>query len=268
MGKTKTAFIGETPAQKQSGQDKYEKKAQQKRSAKDERGIRVPGLKGGERVVALSAEIPETPEEEKQEKQRATSPHKRGKRYLAAAVKIDPTRRYAIPDAIELARETSISRFPGTLELHLKLDKKGRFEIALPHQNAVSKKRVEVVSDDTIGKLQAGIIDFDILISTPEFLPKLVPFARLLGPRGLMPNPKNGTLTANPKAAVEKFSGNTLVLQTEKDAPLIHVVVGRLTDDPNHLGDNIKAIIKALGAGKAQKAVISPTMGPGIRLAL
>ncbi|MEK7182856.1 MAG: hypothetical protein AAB694_01715 [Patescibacteria group bacterium] len=285
MGKTRTAFVGQTePAsgpdlrfREPQGSEKglkaqREKKREHKRSLKEERGVRVPGLKGGERVVSVSAEI--TPEPsyaeatESKERKKVKQPKKRGKRYLAQLSKIDPTKQYPVEEAVSLAKSTAITRFDGKIEAHLVLVKKGRFEVQLPHAESVAKKRVEVASEETLKKLEKGVIDFDILLATPDFMPRLVPYAKLLGPRGLMPNPKSGTLVDDPKRALEKFSGNTLVLQTEKDAPLIHTVVGSTSESTQHLAENIESIIRAVSKANIKKAVVSATMGPGIKVAV
>lgn len=271
MGKTKTALIGETPSQGIRGQEKYEKKAKQKRSAKEERGVRVPGLGGGQRVVAVTADLPEEkPSSAGEEKKRVHVPRRRSKRYLASLTKIDTSKNYTAREAVELAQKTSTSKFTGKLELHLTLDKDssagGRFDVQLPHDSGLAKRRVEIANEDTVRKLEKGTIDFDVLIATPQTLPSLVPFARLLGPQGLMPNPKNGTLVPDPQKALEKFSGNTIILQTEKDVPVIHTVVGKLNDDPGNLSENVAAIIKAIDPQHIKRAVLAPTMGPGIKM--
>lgn len=283
MGKTRTAFIGDTIPEPSNARAKEGKeKRGHKRSFKEERGlaspkampaarVRVPGLKGGERVVAIESELPAEPTSAEAEaskgERRVKQPKKRSKKYLEKKTLVDPTKSYAPTEAVDLAKQTSLSRFPGKLELHLMLAKGGRFEVALPHATGVTK-RIEVANQETIKKLESGNIDFDVLLTTPEFLPQLVPYARVLGPRGLMPNPKNGTITDNTKAALEKFSGNTVVLQTEKDAPLVHTVVGTLSDTTSNLTENLHTIFTTLGERTIEKAVISPTMGPGIKVAV
>lgn len=265
MGKTKTAFIGETAIKEVSGKDKYEKKLKERES----KGVRVPGLKGGQRVVSITADLPEEKEVKTESTKEGTKPKKvkhRGKRYLASLAKIDPTRQYNLQEAINLALETSVSRFDGKVELHMVLNKGGRFEVALPHSDSLGKKKIEIANEETIEKLKKGVIDFDILLSTPGFMPKLVPFARLLGPKGLMPNPKSGTITDNPQKAIERFSDGNVTLQTEKNAPVLHTVVGKLSDDPKKLIENTQAIILGVGRQNIKKAVLSPSMGPGIKL--
>lgn len=276
MGKTKTAFIDETLKEDSalSGKAKWAKK---KAAREEKKTVRVPGLKGGERVVAVSAEpLPEettTPASkgvpfQAQTKGGTRKAHARGKKYLEKLGGIDKTKTYPLAEAVDLAKGASTSSFDGKIELHLNLAKKGRFEVSLPHTGSMSQKRVEVATDETIAKLEKGQIDFDVLVATPDFIPRLVPYAKLLGPRGLMPNPKAGTIAVDPKEAVEKFTGGTLILQTEKDIPLIHTVVGKVSDTPVNLTENTQSIFRAIGIQNIKKAVLSPTMGPSVKVVI
>jgi large subunit ribosomal protein L1 len=137
--------------------------------------------------------------------------------------------------------------------------------VELPHSTGKSKK-VEIASEETFEKLKTGKIDFDVLIATAQDMPKLVPFAKLLGPRGMMPNPKNGTLVDDPKKAVSNFGGNNIQLKTEKSAPLIHTVVGKTTMDEKEIAENVNSVLNTIGKKVVKKAVISATMGPGIQV--
>ena len=281
MGKTKTAFIGETPSESSnlSGKAKWEKKKAAK-EAKTEgtqrsRSIKVPGLKGGQRVVVIGAET--TPEEpSSQEKhpldtgagKSSTKIRKRGKKYLEKLAGIDKNKKYSLTEAVETVKSVSTSKFDGSVELHLNLAKKGRFEVVLPHTSSLESKRVEVADDSTITKLEKGQIDFDVLVATPDFMPKLVPFAKLLGPRGLMPNPKAGTVTTDPKAIIDKFSSGARILQTEKDATIIHTVIGKVSDQPKDLTENTQSILHTIGIQNIKSAVLAPTMGPGVKIAV
>jgi len=96
-------------------------------------------------------------------------------------------------------------------------------------------------------------------------MPKLVPFAKLLGPKGLMPNPKNKTLVKDIKEA-EKFSGNCLTVKTEKEAPLIHTTFGKVSQKEEELIKNFEAVVKAINAKQIVKAYIKATMGPAIKV--
>ena len=270
MGKTKTAFITQGEDVK-SGEDKY-KERQLKKAVKEEKAkkVHISGLKGGQKIVAIETEnLPKeeaTTEAVKQSKEKKEK--KRSNNYIAAKNKIDKAKFYPLTDAVKLTKETSYSKFDGSVELHLVVKKTGTsVQVSLPHA-AGRVKKVEVATDETIEKLKNGKIDFDILVATPEMMPKLVPFARLLGPKGLMPNPKNGTLVADPKKA-QNFSTGTVTIKTEKEAPLIHTVVGKVSQAENEIEANIEALFKALGGGKQiVRAFLKSTMSPSVKLAV
>ncbi len=254
MGKTKTAFIGTEEA----GKERKQKKEKVEK-------IHIAGLKGGQRITTVEAE-PVVLEEEVKEEEKAKkikAPRVRSKKYLEAKGKVNSANPYSLVDAIKLMKDTSFSKFDGSAEMHLVVKKTGAsVNVTLPHAGGKAKK-VEIASDETIKKLTAGKIDFDILIATPEMMPKLVPFARVLGPKGLMPNPKNGTLIADPK----KYSANTLNVKTEREAPLIHTVFGKVGQAADELKENAEEIIRVLGGGKQiVKAYIKATMGPSIKI--
>jgi large subunit ribosomal protein L1 len=246
MGKTKTAFVSDTPK------------------------IHLSGLKGGQRIKMVETEAPaaENKEEAPSAKavKEAREPKVRSKKYQEAKKKFDNTKAYSIKEAVKLVKETSYSKFDGTFELHLIVKKAGTSaQVTLPFQAGKTKK-IEIADEGTIKKLTEGKIDFDVLIATPAIMPKLVPFARILGPKGLMPNPKNGTLVADTKKA-QSFSANSVTLKTEKDAPLIHTVVGKVSQDEKELSANIEAVLKALGGEKQiVRAYAKATMGPSVRI--
>ena len=193
----------------------------------------------------------------------------RGKKYSEARTKVDPNITYSPEDAAKLVKETSTSKFVGSVEMNLVLhkDKLGSNQVTLPNSTGATK-RIEVASEDTIKKLQAGKIDFDVLITTPAMMAKLVPFAKLLGPRGLMPNPKNGTVSDNPEKAKEAFGGNTLHLKLQKGAPLLHMVIGKVDQEDKALAENMVAVLDTVGRSNVKKAVVSASMGPSVKLAL
>jgi len=262
MGKTKTAFIGESLEEKPKKQRKEEPQK-----------VHISGLKGGQRIKVVEIEpteatVEETPGVKAEEKKKVKPPKVRGKKYLEAKAKVNPTQTYPLNQAIKLAKETSYSTFDGTMELHLQVKKVGlSANVVLPHGTG-KEKRIELASEETIKKLEGGKIDFDVLIATPEIMPKLLPFARTLGPKGLMPNPKNGTLVNDIKKA-KNFSANTLTLKTEKGAPLVHTSFGKVSMDEKELTKNAEAIIAALGGTKQIiKAYTKASMGPSIKIAI
>jgi len=267
MGKTKTSFV-DTAVAELTGKEAYEKRKQEKAKKEGEKQekIHIAGLKGGQRIRAIEAEVPPSQEEQKETKKKMAAPKQRGKKYKDAKAKVNPAQAYSLKDAAKLVKETSYSSFDGSFELHLVVKKQGlSANVTLPH-GAGRQKKVEVASDETIKKLESGKIDFDILLATPEMMPKLVPFARILGPRGLMPNPKNGTLISDVKKAKD-FSTNSLSLKTEKEAPLIHTVVGKVSQNQEEIVENIEAIIKALGGThQILRGYAKATMGPSVKL--
>lgn len=258
----------------QSVQGKEEKKKEHKKSLKEEKGVRVPGLKGGERVVAVTAEPtveevspPPTPTT-KPPTHLPSPPKLRGKKYKAAKTKIDPTKFYPIHEAIKLLKETSYGRFDGSAEIHLVTNKTGiQGDVSLPFFQGKTKK-VEIVDEETLKKIEAGKIDFDILLSTPSFMPRLVKYAKILGPKGLMPNPKNGTITEKPQEALKKFQTASLSFKTESNAPLVHAVFGKVSQKEGELEENLKAYLEAVGIKNIKRAVIKGTMGPAVKLDL
>ncbi len=261
----KTSFVGEEPADKNKlKHDKAHKAGAEK--------VHVAGLKGGQRVKIVEAAPTEPSSAEategqgKFEKNKKVVERVRGKKYVASKAKFDHEKLYSVNQAVKLAKDASYSKFDGTMELHLVVKKTGTSaSVVLPHQ-AGRQKKVEIADEDTIAKLKEGKVDYDILVATTAMMPKLVPFARVLGPKGLMPNPKNGTLVADEKQA-KNFSTGSISLKTEKEAPLIHMVVGKNSQKDEEIAENVEAILKALGGAKQiVKAYLKSTMSPSIKL--
>jgi large subunit ribosomal protein L1 len=253
MGKTKTAIVSGEP--------------ETKKEDKKKKTISGVGLKGGERIKTVEAGPIIKPEEEKKEKTKKRKAKTRGKKWQVAKAKIDKTKLHPLEEAVKLACETSYSTFDGTVELHLVTRKESlNQQVELPF-SAGATKRVEVASEKTIKALKEGKINFDILLATPAMMPKLVPFAKLLGPKGLMPNPKNGTLIKNEKE-VKNFSGNKIVVKSERKAPLIHTTVGKVSQKEKELVANAQAILTAIGPHQIVKGYLKATMGPAVKLAI
>lgn len=217
------------------------------------------------KTKAAASAVDETPKANA-EGARSRKTKVRGKKYAVARAKTDPTKSYEPTEALKLACETSISSFPGRIELHIVLAR-GTVNklIDLPYSPGATKK-VEIASNETVEKLKAGKVDFDVLVASPSMMGKLVPFARVLGPRGLMPNPKNGTISENPEEAAKKFGGNTLNVKSEAKAPLVHTVFGRTNQPQEELLANLNAVLTAIGQKTINRAYLAPTMGPSIKL--
>jgi large subunit ribosomal protein L1 len=273
MGKTKTAVISGLADEEKSGKEKYLDKRKKKKEKEDKKKGQVAkvGLKGGERIAVVGADLPETTEEAEEAtaaaKQKVRVKKVRGKKYKTAREKIDKSKTYSIKDSIKLVKETSYSKFNGAVELHLIVKRKGLTEtVKLPY-SAGKTKKVEIADADTIKSLKTGKVNFDTLLATADMMPKLVPFAKLLGPKGLMPNPKNGTLIKT-KADAKKFSGNSITVKTEKKQPVIHTVVGKVDQKISELEENTNAIIETVGKKQVIKAYLTSTMGPSVKISL
>ena len=203
--------------------------------------------------------------EAKVEKKAVKAKKVRGKKYQAVRAKLDKSKLYPVKEAVELVKKLSYSRFVGSVEAHIVVREVGdSINLALPHSTGKSVK-VTIVDAEVLSNIEAGKLDFDILVAHPEFMPKLAKFAKVLGPKGLMPNPKNGTLTPNPELKKKELEAGKFNLKTEKKAPLMHLIIGKTDMSSADLVANIETLVKAL-KGKILKLVISPSMGPGIKV--
>lgn len=222
---------------------------------------------------------------------------KHGKRYLEAAKKVDSTKFYSVDEAMKLAKETSYANFDATIEVAYNLsvdpkqaDQQIRGALVLPNGTGKSKKVVvfaegpqadqakeagadEVGSDDLVEKVQNGYLDFDVVIATPMMMAKVGRLGRILGPKGLMPNPKTGTVTMDVAKAVENQKAGQVEYCVDKQG-LIHAPIGKASFDADKLAQNFDAlrdvILRARPAsakGQYIKSVaVSATFGPGIHL--
>ena len=192
----------------------------------------------------------------------------RGKRYQKVRKLVDPNKQYTLKEAIKLVKETSLSKFDGKVEAHVTvLDIGIAGEIVFPHFEA-STKKIVILNEAILAEIKDGKINFDILIATPVTMPKLLPFAKLLGPKGLMPNPKTGTLTDKPEDAVKKLSVAKTMIKTEKKAPVVHVVVGKISQDAKELEANVLELIKVIKPVKIKKLALCATMGPSVKVVI
>ncbi len=225
---------------------------------------------------------------------------KHGKKYLAAAEKIDRDRNYDPLEAIALAKETSTSNFDATVELHIRLgvdprhaDQQVRDVVVLPHGLGRSVRVIvfaqgegatlarnagaDYVADDdeTMKKIQEGWTEFDVAIATPDMMGKVGRLGRVLGPRGLMPNPKAGTVVPEedlPRVVGESKAGR-VEFRVDKTANL-HIPIGKVSFEESKLFDNMAALMDAVKKSKpaASKGIyirritLTTTMGPGIKV--
>lgn len=193
-----------------------------------------------------------------------------GKAITAAKSKVDPQKKYPIEEAIKLVKSLNITKFVSTLTLHLNLvakDAPTRVELTFPHL-AGAAKRVAIVSDKLLADIDKGKIEFDILITSPAFMPKLAKYAKILGPKGLMPSPKAGTVTTDPEKKAQEFAKGKTVVKAEAKFPLMHVTIGKINQPEAELIANIQALLAGVKLKNITKATLVSTMSPGIKLQL
>ncbi len=223
----------------------------------------------GEQKVKVKKPDPiKAQEEDKQEEEQVQrEPKVRGKKYKKARKKVDIEKKYPVEKAVELTKETSLSSFTGNLEAHLVMTKQGDFgEVDLPYFEGKEKK-IAIMDEDVLKKIEQGNIDFDVLLAEPKWMSKLGKYGKVLGPQGLMPNPKDGTLVDNPKKVKKEMEEKeTIKLKTERKQAVMHLVLGKLDQPTKELVANIDKLIEKLGSKKIKKVVLAATMGPGIKV--
>ncbi len=223
----------------------------------------------------------------------------RSKRYKKARDRIDRSQRYALEDAIDLLKSMPQADFDETVELAVQLgidprqtDQQVRTSISLPHgtgksvtvvvfaegddaEEALEAGADEVGSDDLVERVEDGWMDFDVALATPSMMSQVGRLGRYLGPRGLMPTPKNGTVRDDIAAAVEEFKAGKVEMRND-DGGNIHVPVGKISFGDEELGDNVHAVLEHLAREKPTGAsgqyfknvVLTSTMSPGVKLAM
>ena len=222
---------------------------------------------------------------------------RRGKNYRKVAEQIEKDKIYSLNDALELATKTSPIKFDASVEVHVRLgvdprqaDQNVRATVSLPHgtgktvrvavfapeaEHAAAKKAgADVIGDeDFLKQLDKEELNFDTLIATPQYMPKLGKYARLLGPRGLMPNPKAGTVATDVAKAVTDAKGGKVEYRVDKQA-IVHLSIGKVSFGTEKLTQNAKAFFDSLQAQKpsslkgayVKTTSVTTTMGPGIKV--
>jgi ribosomal protein L1, bacterial/chloroplast len=222
---------------------------------------------------------------------------KRGKKYLEAAKKVDRNRLYDVYEAFALVKEVAPAKFDESVDVALKLgvdarhaDQQVRGTVVLPHGTGRSvrvavfakgeKAReaeaagAEIVgAEDLAERIEAGQIDFDVAVATPDMMGLVGRLGRILGPRGLMPNPRTGTVTMDVGEAVRQIKAGKVEFRVNREGG-IHVAIGKVSFEVDQLVENFRALMDAVirarpAAAKGQylrKVAISSTMGPGIKL--
>ena len=190
----------------------------------------------------------------------------KSERYTTTAAMVDRKKTYKLADAVELLKKFKKAKFDETIELHINTREKGiSGQVSLPHGTGKVRK-IKIADDATIAAIEKGVIDFDVLVATPAMMPKLARVAKVLGPRGLMPNPKSGTVTEKPEEAVEKLSAGQVNYKTEAAAPIIHMVIGKASFTDAQITENIMTVVKSISTAKIDNITIKLTMSPAVKL--
>ena len=218
---------------------------------------------------------------------------KKGKKYTSALEKVDSTKLYTVEEAAKLVKETSTVKFDATVDVSFKLnvdpkqaDQQIRGTLILPNGNGKTKK-VLAITDKTedakaagadlvggaemIEKISGGWFDFDVIVATPNMMPLLGKVARVLGPKGLMPNPKTGTVNPDIARAVKEIKAGKVEYRVDKEANM-HVSIARVSFEAKKIEENLNALVDAIIKARpnsvkgtyVKDAVIHTTMGPAI----
>ena len=223
---------------------------------------------------------------------------KQGKKYVEASKLVDKNKLYTTSEAVELVKKSSITKFDGTVEIAINLnidtkkaDQQMRGSIVLPHGTGKTKRicvpakgaaaeEAKKAGADYVGEqdlidkmVNENWFDFDVIVATPEMMPSLGKIGKILGPKGLMPNPKTGTVTQTPASAVEDIKKGMIEYRADSYG-IIHAAVGKVSFDDNKLVENINFIVNSIIKAKPttvkgnyiNSIVISSTMGPGVRI--
>lgn len=280
MGKIRIKTLGDEEQEKKDSK-KAQAKAEAKKTAEaakkaaEDRASEETGESDEAKVASeVKEEIKQEKKPKKKDKFKKSKESSRSKSYLAVAGKLEKGKTYKLTDALSLLPDIKMSKFDETVELHINTTEQGvSGSITLPHGTGKAV-RVAIANQTTdpkgveelVKKVEGGVIDFDVLIATPDAMPKLAKIARFLGPKGLMPNPKNGTVTGKPDEIAKKFEGGQMNFKTEAKAPILHLSVGKISFGDKKLAENIKALVAAVNAKKIKDATLKSTMSPGIKI--
>ena len=220
-----------------------------------------------------------------------------GKRYLEAAKLVEPDRTYAPHEALELVRQTSTVGFDSTVEAHIRLgvdprhaEQMVRGTVVLPHgtgrrvrvvvfaqgekaREALAAGADEVGSEELVKKVEAGFLDFEVALATPDMMGMVGKLGRILGRRGLMPNPKSGTITFDLERAIKEVKAGRVEYKVDKTG-IIHVPIGKASFATSELVENLAVLVDAVNRARPsgvkgqyfKKLVVTSTMGPGVRV--
>jgi len=293
MGKIRVKTIGDEEVE-QKQQEEARRKAEAKRAAMQKKvetkdviaseispkADEAKQSQTNENEIASSPAAPDprndTERKQKKEKFVSKKTNKHSQSYKTVALKIDKHKTYSLKEALELLPELKRAKFDETVELHINTTETGvSGNVTLPHGTGKAL-RIKIVNsgedpkgvEEFVSQIESGNLDFDVLIATPDSMPRLARIAKILGPKGLMPNPKNGTVTPKPDVIAKQFEGGQINFKTEAKAPIVHAIVGKISFGNEKLLENITTFVKALPSDKVVNITLKSTMSPGLRISL
>lgn len=269
--------------------------------------IDLEKVKLPEEVETLAAEesVEETPEAKKvktkakdsKPKEKVERKNKASKRYTDLLKLVEKSKTYSIEEAVGLIKKTATTKFDSTIETHINLqidpskqEQQVRTTTVLPSGNG---KKVNVIvfgakdakaakesgaivgDDDSLQEIEKGKISFEKVVASPDWMPKLAKVAKVLGPKGLMPNPKSGTVSPEPEKVAASLNSGMVEIKTET-SPIIHVAIGKASFKENDLEKNLKSLFESVKAAKPAElkkeliasAYLTSTMGPSVKVEL
>lgn len=279
MGTQRPVVIGEVPEELGGPiAEHHGKKNEKVKSKKEKVTEKIKEAQFGEEKTAektavkkVEAVQPEANNEKPKKKIKQGKTKVRSKKYQSASALIDPQKQYNFAEAIDLVQKTSLTRFDGTVEAHIRLlGKSGKAEKLrgfLKYPHATGRKIVVATLDDkTIEEIEkTGQAPADIYLATPAQMAKVAKLAKILGPKGKMPNPKAGTITGDPEKTKVKIEGGQTEYKTDSYGN-IHQVIGKVSAEPKILEENFKAFLAALPTEKIVSINLCATMGPAVKV--
>lgn len=266
MGTQRPVVIGETP--EELGSLKAEHHGGKKLKDKSEK--QDPSL----RAEASNQEnevVEKTDDKEKPIKKKAGKAKVRSKKYQEVYLLIDQSKIYDIESAIDLVKKTTLTKFNGNVEVHIRiLSKTGKAETLrgfVNYPNSTGRiLEIQILDEKIIADiLKTGKAPADLYIASPKQMPEVGKLAKILGPKGKMPNPKSGTISENPEKAKAELSGGQVEFKTDSFGN-IHQVIGKVSEDAKKLVENFETLILALPNDKISSITLCATMGPGIKV--
>jgi large subunit ribosomal protein L1 len=295
MGKKKTVIIDDSkieekaeprkklnpnPAKEEVGSEKLEVSAETSRPKLNPNRAKLnPNKADEEKAPKTEAKKDAEPKKAPKTEAKKESKVTHGKKYHEMREKVERNKPYAVASAVDLAKEVSYTKFDGTIEIHVNTAVKNiRGLVSLPFASGKSltiiafgkgadESGADIVGDDAkLADITKGKINFDVIVTDPTWMPKLAGAAKVLGPKGMMPNPKNGTIATDLKKAVTEIKSGKVEYKTERNGQVIHLSVGKVSQSSEEITQNVKLLLGTIGKTKIRQAVLTPTMGPSVKI--